>query len=90
MLTLSIVILVLLVLLGVVFLVKYIRSKKTGTPIKPDYRALFFMGITFTGAGVAIGASSDNPAMYGLSALGIIYMIIGFVNRDKWENDTES
>ena len=85
-LTLSMVILVLLVLIGIVFVVKLIKLKKEGTPFKTDYRALFFMGITFTGAGVALAASTENPGMYGLTAMGIIYMVTGIVNRDKWED----
>ena len=88
-LTLSIVILVLLILIGIVFVVKVIRMKKAGTPYKPNYRALFFMGITFTGVGVAIATSTENPGLYGISVLGIIYMITGFVNRDKWGNGSE-
>jgi len=88
-LTLSMVVLVLLVLLGVVFLVKLNRNKKEGKPFKTNYRALFFMGVTFTGAGVALATSTENPGLYGITALGFIYMITGIVNRDNWDNGTD-
>ena len=45
--------------------------------VKPDYRALFFMGITFTGASVAIG-------LLPLAGLGIVLMAVGLANRGKW------
>ena len=48
-------------------------TKKSTT----DFRVLFFLGITFVGAGVAIG-------LYALSGLGLILMLIGLLNRDKW------
>ena len=50
---------------------------------KTNYRALFVIGITFLGAGTALGASV-NMALFGLTAMGIIFMAIGLANRDKW------
>ena len=88
-LTNSMVILVLLILIVIVFLVKLARNNKAGIPFKTDYRALFFMGITFTGVGVTLSVATDNPGLYGISALGIIYMITGIVNRDKWDSGSE-
>jgi hypothetical protein len=51
---------------------------------KTNYRALFVIGITFLGAGTAL-AASVNSGFYGLTAMGLIFMIIGLANRDKWE-----
>ena len=88
-LTVSMVILVLVVIIGVVFLVKVIKSKKEGTPLQTNYRALFFMGICYIGSGTAIAISTENPGLYGLAALGVVFMIAGLTNRDKWDNGTE-
>ena len=77
-----------IIILGVLLIVKMRRLKEKGETIKPDYRAIFFMGLTFVGSGVAIAASTENPGLYGISAMGLIYMIAGIANRDKWNNGT--
>lgn len=52
---------------------------------KPNYQMLFIMGITFTGAGVAIGAGTGMPVlMVGLAGMGVILMAIGLAKRDRW------
>ena len=52
---------------------------------KPNYQMLFVMGITFTGAGVAIGAGTGMPAlMIGLAGMGVALMAIGLAKRDQW------
>lgn len=82
---LSLGILGLLVLLGLVFIIVLVRLKKSGREPRTDYRALFIMGIIFMGAGVSLAVSIDNPGMFGLSAMGFIYMIVGITHRDQWE-----
>ena len=57
--------------------------------MKPDFRVMFFMGITFTGIGVVLGSSSGNSGLYSITVLGIIYMITGIANKDKWKNGAE-
>ena len=52
-----------------------------------NYQALFVIGITFMGAGVALMVST-GPAMLGLTAVGIVFMIVGLANRDKWQRST--
>jgi hypothetical protein len=52
-----------------------------------NYQALFVIGITFMGAGVALMVST-GPAMLGLTAIGIVFMVIGLANRDKWQRST--
>ena len=54
--------------------------KKNTAEKQTDFRVLFILGITFTGAGVAMGF----PPMM---ALGLIFMVIGLFNRDKWPQD---
>jgi hypothetical protein len=52
---------------------------------KPNYQILFIMGITFTGAGVAIGTGTGMPVlMVGLAGMGAILMAIGLAKRDQW------
>ena len=52
---------------------------------KPNYQMLFIMGITFTGAGVAIGAGTGMPAlMIGLVGMGVALMAVGLAKRDQW------
>jgi len=47
-------------------------------PQEPDYRAFFTLGLIL----MIIGFSADNTAMW---PIGIVFFIIGFVNRDKWK-----
>lgn len=47
-----------------------------------DYKGIFLMGITFTGMGFLF--STINKAFIGIMALGIIYVIFGLKNKDKW------
>jgi len=78
-----------LVLFGIVFWIITLMKGKAGRPVTTNYRALFVMGIIFTGAGISLAVSTDNPGFYGMTALGIVYFIVGFTNRDKWENGSD-
>jgi len=49
-----------------------------------NYQAFFFMGLTFTGAGVVFLSAVNAGIGTAFIALGIIYMVIGFKNKDKW------
>lgn len=49
-----------------------------------NYQAFFISGIIFMGAG-AVFAISVNPGIgAALIALGVIWMLIGGKNKDKW------
>ena len=50
-----------------------------------DYNAIYSLGIIFTFAGIPITIATRNPAFLGLMAFGIILMLNGYANRDKWE-----
>ncbi len=69
-------ILVLLVLLAVVSIY---AKKHYNRPA--DYYNLFIMGIIFTGAGIAV---MQNPGMW---ILGIVFMVVGLANKDKWKKN---
>jgi len=53
-----------------------------------DYRAYFIMGICFLPLGIIL-TIIITVGFLGLTALGIIYMIIGLANRDKWGKQVE-
>jgi len=53
---------------------------------KVNYRALFFVGMTFVGAGVAL-SMSIGAVGYGLLGVGIAMMAIGIARRGEWDQD---
>ena len=49
-----------------------------------NYKAIFFMGISFVGAGVVF-MSAVNPVLgVAFIVIGISNMIIGGKNKEKW------
>jgi len=73
-------------LLMVLILRKRKRERKAG---ETDYRAFFIMGVAFLPTGLAmmlVYFFAEIPFEIGLPlfALGLIYLIIGLANRDKW------
>jgi hypothetical protein len=84
----------LLLIIGIVvtllLLVVLRKRKKAGKTGETDYKAFFIMGIAFLPTGVAMMLMYflvETPFEIGLPlvALGLIYLIIGLVNRDKWK-----
>ena len=78
---------ILVTLLLVVVLRKRKQNGKTG---ETDYKAFFIMGLAFLPTGVAMMTVyffTKLPFEIGvpLFALGLIYLIIGLVNRNKWK-----
>ena len=73
------------ILLGfIVYLIVQKRKSKEGLR-QINYKTFFILGACFLPAGIAISLSSDNNAISVLSGLGLIYLVIGLKNRDKWE-----
>jgi LPXTG-motif cell wall-anchored protein len=65
------------------------KRKRSGKTEETDYKAFFIMGIAFLPTGVAMMLMYflvETPFEIGLPlvALGLIYLVIGLVNRDKW------
>ena len=88
----------LLLLIGIVvtlLLVVILRKRKReGKAGETDYRAFFIMGIAFLPTGFAmmiVYFLADIPFEVGLPlfALGVIYLIVGLVNRDKWKKNEQ-
>ena len=76
-------------LLMVLVLRKRKSEQKAG---ETDYRAFFIMGVAFLPTGFAmmmVYFFAEIPFEIGLPlfALGLIYLIIGLANRDKWHKN---
>ena len=70
-------ILIVLVILGVLFTVIALKSKKK-RPI--DYYTFFVIGIIW----IPFGIIFEN---YAFLTIGLIFAIIGLVNKDKWKEN---
>jgi NhaP-type Na+/H+ or K+/H+ antiporter len=75
---------IIILLIGVVISIYVYKKRKQGEIREPNYQAFFTMGISFLALGIILSAAV-GPAFIGFVGLGIIYMIIGLVNRNKWE-----
>ena len=88
----------LLLLVGIVvtlLLVAVLRKRKReGKAGETDYKAFFIMGIAFLPTGFAmmmVYFFAELPFEIGLPlfALGLVYLLIGVANRDKWRKKNE-
>jgi hypothetical protein len=50
---------------------------------EPNYRALFVVGLSFTGAGTSLMAAGLEATGIALLALGVVFFIVGISNRKK-------
>ena len=82
------------ILVGVGILLALVvwKKGKEGRVEEPNYRAFFVMGITWLPTGIVLMTIfflADLPFVAGmpLFAMGLIYLIVGLANRDKWEKD---
>ena len=78
---------ILVTLLLVLFLRKRKRAGKAG---ENDYKAFFILGLAFLPTGLAmmlVYFFVEIPFEVGLPlfALGLIYLVIGLIHRDKWK-----
>ena len=86
----------LLLVIGIVvtlLLVVVLRKRKReGKAEETDYRAFFIMGVAFLPTGFAmmmVYFFAEIPFEIGLPlfALGLICLIVGLANRDKWNKN---
>ena len=73
-----------LLILGAVAAIMAVKGKSWPGP---DYRAFFIMGLIWIIAGVPATFLHDYN-LNGLFAMGIIFFVIGLVNKDKWKKRT--
>lgn len=81
--------LVVAILVTLLLVVVLRKRKKAGKAGETDYKAFFIMGLAFLPTGLAmmlVYFFTELPFEVGLPlfALGLIYLIVGLVNRDKW------
>jgi uncharacterized membrane protein YeiB len=86
----------LLLVIGIVvtllLLVVLRKRKRAGKTGETDYKAFFIIGVAFTPTGFAmiiVYFLTEIPFEIGLPlfALGLICLILGLANRDKWKKD---
>jgi len=84
----------LLLVIGIVvtllLLVVLRKRKKAGKTGETDYKAFFIVGIAFLPTGIVMVIMyflAEIPFEIGLPlvALGLIYLVMGLANRDKWK-----
>ena len=63
--------------LAIVFYTKLKKGK-----VKPNYRLFFIFGATWIPLGIVFYNTTRN---IGFLIMGIIFLILGLVNKDKWE-----
>jgi hypothetical protein len=73
-----------ILVLGILVAILAFKRKSKGELREPDYRVFFILGICFTGMGVVF-MTTISTGFIGIMGLGIVYMIIGLANRDKWK-----
>jgi FtsH-binding integral membrane protein len=66
------------------------KRKRSGKAGETDYKAFFILGLAFLPTGLAmmlVYFFVEIPFEVGLPlfALGLIYLVIGLVHRDKWK-----
>ncbi len=81
------------ILVTLVLVVILRKRKREGKAGETDYQAFFIMGIAFLPTGFAmmmVYFLAETPFEIGLPlfALGLICLIIGLANRDKWKKKT--
>lgn len=78
---LLIVIGVLILLLGIVAIFSFKKSKKS---YETDYYNFFVIGIVWIAIGIPLILFSDNSFFF---IMGLAFMAIGFFNKDKWKKN---
>jgi hypothetical protein len=75
----------LLVVAGLV-VVLVAAGKRREQGVAPDYRTFFILGITWLPLGITLSAATDNPGFLGLGGMGLVFLVLGLANRDKWQD----
>ncbi len=86
------VILAIAVVTGIIAVLMVRKKKKEGKLQEPNYRVFFIIGISWVPFSIALMVVSfilQIPFYVGfpLLALGLVYLIVGLKNRDKWKRE---
>ena len=73
--------LILTLVLGAVLAMQLGKNK--GVEKETDYKALYTLGISMIGLGI-IFTAAINTFFVGFLVVGVIYMVVGLKNKDKW------
>jgi len=74
-----------IIVLLITILVKKHMKSSSQPPEQSAYLTFFILGITFLPMGLILSISTDGPGFYGITVMGTIFLIIGLLNRDKWD-----
>ena len=74
----------LLLILGLIIigLAIVFYSKLKNEKVKPNYRLFFIFGTTWVPLGIVFYINTEN---IGFLIMGVLFLIIGLINKDKWE-----
>jgi len=61
------------------------KMKKVGIMKKTNYEVFFIIGIAWIPIGIVSMITINIAIGFAFMAMGIGYLAIGLVNRDKWE-----
>ncbi len=91
----TVVLLVMLVTIGILFVIVIWKRKNTDRYKGINFHTFYFMGIIFIPVGVIsmiIYSRLGMPFFIGMPFLtmGITYLIIGLLNKDKWQKSNKS
>ncbi|MFH1473373.1 MAG: hypothetical protein ABIE55_00610 [Candidatus Aenigmatarchaeota archaeon] len=76
-------VLIILVLVGIFAAVVGWKKRKEGKYEETNYKTFFVLGVSLAPLGIVFSAVI-GPSFFGIAALGVIYMLIGIANKDKW------
>ena len=76
---------IILVIFGIAIAIISCKCKNTKKSKNQNYYGFFILGICFFPIGILFSISTDKPGFLGITALGVIYIIIGLKNKDKWK-----
>lgn len=88
----TIILLVILVTIGIIFVIVIWKRKSADRFKGINFHTFYVMGIVLIPVGIAsmiIYSRLDMPFFIGMPFLtmGITYLIVGLLNKDKWDRD---
>jgi len=75
-----------LVIIGIIATLMVWKNREEGEFEEPNYQTFFILGITFLPMGIVF-IFVIGPAFIGFTVIGLAYLAIGLVNRDKWRKE---